>query len=521
MFDIYVRVSEVAGREGDSFGSPEEQEAAARAWADREGVEVDDVVTELDVSGGTKADERELGRLIEKIEAGESGGLIVRYIDRFGRDMIENALAHDRIVAAGGRLVATASGYDSANLTPDTRMVFNIQSAIAQAQREKNREARLIGSRRAVERGVYLAPCAPFGYLRREQVEPEFSKTTGELIRDGVLVLDPEKAPLVEPIFLKRAEHWTLRSIREWLSEEHGVEVTEEGIRSIIRNRAYLGESRKPTAVKGKPEVVKAAHAALISEDLWERANATTNGRDCRNNGRLSNQVRLSGLVYCGTCSRKLKTGGSGQGDPRYTCTHAGCPGRAVIKAIDLDVWVWDVLGDALLHREEHVAAIMEGDDRYEKALDAVKEAAAERDHWRDEVSVLKTGEDNWTRGLEAREAAIDTARKALRAIPAPRGAQGKRDTTPVTFAEALPYLDREHIARFVSRVAVKPVGRGRRVPAGERAEVWFVGAEEPVTGYGTFKDGAWREWTPEEVALGESIQAAVTEWHAHEEAAA
>ena len=62
----------------------------------------------------------------------------------------------------------------------------------------------------------------------------------------------------------------------------------------------------------------------------------------------------------------------------------------------------------------------MEGDDRYERALEAVKEAAAERDHWRDEVSVLKTGEDNWTRGLEAREAAMVTARKELRAIPAP-----------------------------------------------------------------------------------------------------
>ena len=52
-----------------------------------------------------------------------------------------------------------------------------------------------------------------------------------------------------------------------------------------------------------------------------------------------------------------------------------------------------------------------------------------------------------------------------------------------------LPSLDREHVARFVSRVVVMPVGRGRRVPACERrAEVWFTGAEEPVTGDGTFK---------------------------------
>ena len=40
MFAIYVRVSEVGDREGPGFGSPEEQEAAAREWAERAGVEV-------------------------------------------------------------------------------------------------------------------------------------------------------------------------------------------------------------------------------------------------------------------------------------------------------------------------------------------------------------------------------------------------------------------------------------------------------------------------------------------------
>src|SRR5687768_12119231 len=39
-FAIYERVSEVGEREGESFGSPEVQEAAARDWADREGADV-------------------------------------------------------------------------------------------------------------------------------------------------------------------------------------------------------------------------------------------------------------------------------------------------------------------------------------------------------------------------------------------------------------------------------------------------------------------------------------------------
>ena len=58
-FAIYVRVSEVGGREGESFASPEEQEAAARAWAERVGEDVyfeEDECVDLDVSGGLGAD---------------------------------------------------------------------------------------------------------------------------------------------------------------------------------------------------------------------------------------------------------------------------------------------------------------------------------------------------------------------------------------------------------------------------------------------------------------------------------
>ena len=39
-FAVYVRVSEVGDREGPSFGSPEEQEVAAREWAERAEIEI-------------------------------------------------------------------------------------------------------------------------------------------------------------------------------------------------------------------------------------------------------------------------------------------------------------------------------------------------------------------------------------------------------------------------------------------------------------------------------------------------
>jgi DNA invertase Pin-like site-specific DNA recombinase len=154
IFDVYTRVSDEDGRSGPSFGSPEEQEAVGRRWIEQqEDAALGEVVYDGNVSGAKPVDDRELGRLIRKVEAGESAGIILRYVDRYARDMIEGAMALVRITEAGGRLIAPDSGFDSARLNAETRMVFNIQLAIAQAQRERNIESRMQGTNRAAERG--------------------------------------------------------------------------------------------------------------------------------------------------------------------------------------------------------------------------------------------------------------------------------------------------------------------------------------------------------------------------------
>jgi hypothetical protein len=47
--DIYVQVSDVRGRSGDSFISPKDQEERCRALAKARGYRVGDVFTDLDV----------------------------------------------------------------------------------------------------------------------------------------------------------------------------------------------------------------------------------------------------------------------------------------------------------------------------------------------------------------------------------------------------------------------------------------------------------------------------------------
>ena len=74
MFDLYIRVSRLGERSEDE--ATEVYEAQCRAWADRAGVAIDEVVEEMDVSGARAVAERRLERLFQRVEGGESEGIV-------------------------------------------------------------------------------------------------------------------------------------------------------------------------------------------------------------------------------------------------------------------------------------------------------------------------------------------------------------------------------------------------------------------------------------------------------------
>jgi site-specific DNA recombinase len=483
-FAIYVRVSEVGEREGESFGSPEEQETKARAWAERNEVEVEDPTIELDVSGATAVADRKLGSLIERCESGEIGGIIVRYEDRFARDMIEGCLALKRMRDCGARLVASESGFDSEHLSPDKKTWFQIQMAFAENLREKNRLARIRGSQRAAERGLYLAKVPPIGYRWVDRQTGGRHKATGGGI--GRLEVDPVMGKKVKEAFRLRAAGTSFEELGKFLGL-----AGKSSARAVIRNRAYLGEARVVTERKGESTVVKNAHKPIVTAAEWEAANAG-GGRSgyTRRAGVWSALTRLSGLAVCAGCGHRLSVGSMGGRAAYYSCTSEGCTKRTGIRADVLDSYVGLTLTEAMYAEVPEVTAILAGDDRYGKALDAVTEAQAELDTYRAEIKVSDVGAAAWKLDLASRQAELDLARAALREVP--RVADAYSGPIPVTAEQwsatskdervvlVESAMDRDRLARFVDRVVVHPVGRGRRVPAADRTSVYFIGAEAP-----------------------------------------
>ncbi len=487
-FDIYVRIS----AEGDR--SPAEvaeqldlYEATCREWAERNGIEVGEVARESNVSGAAKIDERELGHLIRRVEAGESAGILTPYLDRFGRDTVEGCLAYRRIKQASGRLVCVSDGIDSDR--PGDETIFQVRMVFAEDYLRRvnaNFQARID---RAAAAGAYLAGWPPVGYDRDAE---------------GRITPNAKAKPLVREAFRRRAEGVTAEAIRDYLREKgNGIETRDErkpegkkalrpfdniskgGVRHMLANRAYLGESRVRTERKGEPRTILNAHPPIVTEDEWERARAA-GGLYHPRNGRWASRSRLRGLVQCPN-GHRMKVGASGRrpgpepARAAYICTHETCNARAAILAEPLDEFIAGLLQMAVVTDVPEVIAVLAGDDRYQRALTAVEAARTELDAYIETVKVSDVGRDSWIRGKEARQAALDAARAELRATPAPTPFRKAARGRAMTFEEALPGLERDEFARFVDRVVVRPVGRGKRVPFYERLEVYWVGAEDPA----------------------------------------
>jgi DNA invertase Pin-like site-specific DNA recombinase len=133
--DGYIRVSRVGKRTGERFMSPDLQRDAILAWADgRRDVEVMRVFEELDESG-RRADRPLLMEAIRRIEAGDTDGLVVWRVSRFGRSLLDGLSTIERVREVGGTFYAVADGLDTG--TDAGRLVLRILLSVAQRDVEQ------------------------------------------------------------------------------------------------------------------------------------------------------------------------------------------------------------------------------------------------------------------------------------------------------------------------------------------------------------------------------------------------
>jgi site-specific DNA recombinase len=384
-FEGYIRVSDTKGRSGERFLSPDIQRDTIKRLARAKGVDLGEIVQELDVSGGKRTVDRELGRLIDRVERGESAGVIVWKLSRFSRSLLDAVEATTRITAAGGRLIA--DDFDSAQSMG--KAMLGLLAGLAEEELDARREGWRQARERSVKRGVPNGR-APFGYCKRP---------------DGRLEIVKSEAKIVRKLFKQRAEGVAFSQIARERGWSHST------ARQTLCNVAYLGVARSGEYVNER------AHPPIIERPLWDAAQA---GRKHQGppTGETTRDRLLLGIARCAGCGHTLKVVRRKRADGSlvvsYFCKNTAsepCPDRAFVHADELDAFVDDWFTDALETAPRMIDVVAAGRE-LEQAQ--VEQAEAEEQLLAYVESADTLDKTLFQRGLSARQARLEQAREQV-----------------------------------------------------------------------------------------------------------
>jgi hypothetical protein len=155
------------------------------------------------------------------------------------------------------------------------------------------------------------------------------------------------------------------------------------------------------------------------------------------------------------------------------------------MKATKLDAYVEGLLMTAVVDREPHVGAVIEGDTRYQDVMTSVHEAERVYEEFRDSVEIQReVGIRGFADGLRVRKEALELARQELAKVRPPNGNSRRgRKGRMMTYEAFLDEYERESNARLIDRIVLKPNPGG---PAGKkrgpetRVDVYLTGSNEP-----------------------------------------
>jgi DNA invertase Pin-like site-specific DNA recombinase len=319
---LYERLSHEDGRENESL-SIEHQKEYLEEYAIRNGftnfIHISD-----DGWSGTRWDRPGFLKMLEEVERGNVGQILIKDMSRLGRDHLRAGLFLEQLRETGVRLIAAAEGIDTAK-GEDDFMPFRNLFAEWHA-RDTSRKIRAIFGGRTAQ-GKRVTGAVPYGYLPDPQDRQKW-------------IVDEEAAPIVQRIFQSIIGGKTLTGIAEELTAEkvltpnahwrnigarvsmgpHNADPTKWSIPTVIhilKKEEYMGwkilnktgkESYKSKKRQATPEnklIFKDSHPAIVDEETWNVVQRLrgTKRRIYKLNGEPN---PLTGVLYCADCGAKM-----------------------------------------------------------------------------------------------------------------------------------------------------------------------------------------------------------------------
>ena len=369
-----------------------DQEAVARTYAQREGLDVVAVYSDAAMSGGSMFGRDGLQDLLLDARAGKFDVIVVEELDRLSRDMEDLAGIHKRMKHLGVEIRAIHEGVANT-------ITVGLRGMIGQLYREDLAHKTRRGLRGKVDAG-FVVTTPPYGY----RMDP---------LQKGRPVIVPEEAEIVVRIYTEFADGLTPRDIAKRLNDDgvpgpRGPTWAASAISGwaqrgtgILRNPMYAGvvvwnrtrftkdpdTGNRVSRPNGAAEHVtkEMPEYRIVDQALIDKVQATLLGRSGTpaEIARLKTPKRLlSGLLRCGSCGGGMSAVGSDKsGKRRIACTRhreaGNCPDPHTFYAETVDDLVLDTLRCELQdprHLVEYVKAYNEA--RQEFARDMTRRRA-------------------------------------------------------------------------------------------------------------------------------------------------
>ncbi|MFQ6170407.1 recombinase family protein [Oryzobacter sp. R7] len=452
---VYARVSEDQRGEGRSVA---EQVAECRAWADREGWTVVDVIEETGSASRFARGARARARwddVVALVRSGSIDVLLTWEHSRATRQLSEYSDLAAVCSAAGVLWGYSGTVYDLTKREDRFRTGLDALLAEDESARTSERVSRAVRARAA--QGAPHGKL-PYGYRR------EYDPATGALVRQ---VPDEETAPVVREIVQRVADGETLMAVAADLTRR-GVPIPRPArgrdldqawipmtVRRIAASPTYAGRR-----IHRGVDVGPAAWDPIVDTALHERALAALDEIASRRRPNPDRKVKhlLSGIARCARCDTRMHAQ-KNRSSMAYTC-ETFCTTRRMDR-------VDDVVVQRLL---ELLVAVRDGKVVVD-VTPALAEARADVDalHARLASFIDQAADGDLTAASLARVEArlrpkIEEAERRARAL-AKEPVLARYDLSdPDALWSRLGILERRDLLARTVAITIHPVGKGNRV---------------------------------------------------------
>lgn len=444
---IYCRVSQ--DRSGGR--SVAEQEAECRAWCERQGWPVLDVLVDNDVGASrySKGQRPAWAQVKDRIASGQVDVLVAWESSRTGRDLAEFVELRDLLDAHGVKLSVSGRLLD---LTDSSDRFMSGLEALINEKAAEDTSARIRRAMRSQAASGRPHGRRLFGYRRT------YDGDTGQLVGQ---VPEPAEAAVVQRIFTGYLDGKGTRTMAAELNAEGittgtGAKWKDTQINRVLLNPAYIAKRVHKGEVVGDAD-----WPPIIDAETFQRAQQ-------RRASNLTNQERITGtprlltrVGRCGLCGAKLRSLHDRGKRKVYTCSSRYEVSR---DGKQLDAFIGELVINRLSGAEG--AELLRGEPLEATAtVEAYREVQTLRDRLDEAAEQFALGEITATMLAKVEGTLapmIEALERDARKVPALNievPAEGLAE-----WWEALdPGTRRDIVNALFAAVVVHPVGKGRR----------------------------------------------------------